>query len=443
MEMENHYVPNDSTIFEPQKEIRKNFFGSPIFFNEIKPEIKEPKKESNNLLKELEDILICCICYNYLDNPVNDPTCCPHYACKACLEKYFKQKKTLMVPCPLCRKYLKKKNLIKIPIFDTIKEILKDAKKSDGFNIEENEIIDEMCRTHSKNKIFYICLDCKVKMCPICHDELKKHENHHLVHYGRYVQLFKFFHKNFNDLKQTISENEIKIKEYNQLIGKLELQKNSYLNFLNDISHQIKKVYMNSQEKINKEIAKSMEIIAKLRNFMINIKSHVSLQFKNSYNDLDNIEEIQKEIKNRIDKLNLNEMNKIDLNIKENSFKKLNGIKKEDHHLIIDKILLCQNNNICTDLDNSGNFSFGVEISEKDKTMITIYLDIKKFINNKPNEASYMALLEFNNKIIYLEPFEINKELYSYDYSLPINEFFIDKEVNKNVNLTILSLNLD
>ena len=85
MEMENHYVPNDSTIFEPQKEIRKNFFGSPIFFNEIKPEIKEPKKESNNLLKELEDILICCICYNYLYNPVNDPTYCPHYACKGCL----------------------------------------------------------------------------------------------------------------------------------------------------------------------------------------------------------------------------------------------------------------------------------------------------------------------------------------------------------------------
>ena len=54
-----------------------------------------------------------------------------------------------------------------------------------------------------------------------------------------------------------------------------------------------------------------------------------------------------------------------------------------------------------------------------------------------------MAFIELNNKIIYLEPFEISKDLYSYEFNLPIDELFTEKEVKKDVNLTILSLNLE
>lgn len=445
--MENNFLPSESTIFEPRKDIRKNYFESEIFFDEIQPE-KENKinkeKDSNNLLKELEDILQCCICYNYLENPVNDPSCCMHYACKSCLDQYFKQKRTLMVPCPLCRKYIKKKNLIRIPIFDSIKEILKDAKNSKNI-IQEKEKIDENCKAHPKNAIFSLCLDCKIKMCPICKEEEKKHENHHVVNYARYVELFNFFHENFQEIKSTISDKEYKIKEFNELLGKLEQQKNAYLNFLEDISHQIKKIYTNNQEKINKEIGKSMETIAKLRNFMINIKSQVSSQFKASYNDLENIDEIKSKIKERTEQLktSLDEMKKNDLNIIKNSIKNLNGIKKEKHLLSIDKKLLLESENIYTHLDKFKNISFGVEISKKDNKLVTMYLDIKKIINNIQNDSSYMAFIELNNKIIYLEPFEISKDLYSYEFNLPIVELFTEKEEKKEVKLTILSLNLE
>ena len=39
------------------------------------------------------------------------------------------------------------------------------------------------------------------------------------------------------------------------------------------------------------------QIIAKYRNFMSNIKSHISSQFKKSYDDIEDLEEIEEEIK--------------------------------------------------------------------------------------------------------------------------------------------------
>ena len=96
----------------------------------------------------------------------------------------FSKKNSNIVRCPLCRRLIKKKNLIKIPIVESIKEILKGVKNS---KIEDNNInIEEKCKVHPNNKIFYICLDCQIKMCPICNEEMKKHKNHQLVNYERY-----------------------------------------------------------------------------------------------------------------------------------------------------------------------------------------------------------------------------------------------------------------
>ena len=160
---------------------------------------------------------------------------------------------------------------------------------------------------------------------------------------------------------------------------------------------------------------------------------------------MQNIDEIKSKIKERTDQLktNLNEMKKNELNVSKNSIKNLNGIKKEKHLLSIEKKLLLESENIYTHLDKFKNFAFGVEINKKDNKLVTMYLDIKKIINNIPNDSSYMAFIELNNKIIYLEPFEISKDLYSYEFNLPIDELFTEKEVKKDVNLTILSLNLE
>ena len=139
-------ISSDSAIFPEEEEKRGNDFDTKVFEEKILPknsqEDKNNKNNKKNIMKELEDILVCCICYNYLDNPVNDPSCCPHYACRICFEKYFIQKKSNIIPCPLCRKYIKKENLVKIPLIDTIKEIIKEAEKNNinediNINIEE------------------------------------------------------------------------------------------------------------------------------------------------------------------------------------------------------------------------------------------------------------------------------------------------------------------
>ncbi len=47
-------------------------------------------------------------------------------------------------------------------------------------------------------------------------------------------------------------------------------------------------------------IGESMETVAKLRNCMLNIKCHISSQFKKFYDDIENLEEIKEEIKKEL-----------------------------------------------------------------------------------------------------------------------------------------------
>jgi len=64
-------------------------------------------------------------------------------------------------------------------------------------------------------------------MCPICEEEKKKHENHQLVNYERYVDLFNFIQNNFEGIKQHIKEREVFIREYTDFYILLDQQKNS------------------------------------------------------------------------------------------------------------------------------------------------------------------------------------------------------------------------
>ena len=62
-------------------------------------------------------------------------------------------------------------------------------------------------------------------MCPICEEEKKKHENHQLVNYERYVKLFNFIQNNFKGIKQHIKERGVFIKEYIDFYKLLNQQK--------------------------------------------------------------------------------------------------------------------------------------------------------------------------------------------------------------------------
>ena len=87
--MINSNLQTESILLLPGERPRNNYFNSRIFLDLQKKNINENDEPKDRLVKDLEDILLCCICREYLDNPVNDPTCCPHYACKSCFDKYF------------------------------------------------------------------------------------------------------------------------------------------------------------------------------------------------------------------------------------------------------------------------------------------------------------------------------------------------------------------
>ena len=125
---EKYFFPRQSLLFQPQKKTR-NFLDS-IVFEEIKPVKTIPKhkeKEEHKLLEELQGILRCCICQDYLDDPVYDPIC-QYYECKKCLDEYFQKNRARILPCPLCKRKIRKANLIKLPIVKSIKTLLMKQK---------------------------------------------------------------------------------------------------------------------------------------------------------------------------------------------------------------------------------------------------------------------------------------------------------------------------
>ena len=435
------YDPTQSTLLKPSNDYRKNYFKTQIFQDIQKNVAIGDKGEKTKLIKDLEDILLCCICYQYLDNPVSDPSACQHYACKACYDKYFKNKQTM--PCPLCRRLIRKRNLIKLPIVESIKEILKDVKYS---KMDDNNIvINENCQNHSQNEIFSICLDCQVKMCPACKEELKKHDNHHIANYKRYVELFQSIQKNFEGIKQNIAEREKNIKEYKKLIILSEEQKNSYLQSLIDISSKIQAYYKENAAKLNKIIAENMETIAKLRNFMLNLKSHISSQFKISYDDIENVKDLEDQVKQRVDILKLKQVNKDEFEIlKKNSLQNLSITLPRKISISFNKKEFLDNTHVKCIADKEGLCTFGLELSE-DKSMVNAYLDIKKFVNNKINNSAYNAFIEFGNKgkILYLEQSEpVSPNQYSYEKNFSIDYLTESKDINVEILLNISSITL-
>ena len=224
----------------------------------------------------------------------------------------------------------------------------------------------------------------------------------------------------------------------------LNQQKNSYLDFLNDMSLKIQTVYKKQQETINKMIDESMETIVKLRNFMLNIKYHISSQFKQSYDDIENLKEIKEEINKRVDQLKLKEINGNEIiDIKNKCLKNLKLILPKQFSVTFNIKEFLDNGHVVGFVDKDKNYNFGLKLSE-DKTLINVYLDIKRNIDNQPNDISYVVLIEYglNKKKLYLKSTEVNNEYYSYKKLIPANELIDGNETIIDTKLTFLSINI-
>lgn len=420
----------------PSNNNRPNYFESQIFYNEIDIQNFNNEK-TNKSVEQITNLLLCSICNHYLEDPMYDPSCCEHYACKKCLEKSFKKK--FIIKCPKCRRNIRKKDLKSVPGFESIKSIINDLRNSKFDNYFENA--EEMCDAHPNNQIFCICLDCRKKMCPICNNDKEKHNGHHIVNYERYKKLFIFFQENFVDIKKIINQKNDIIKEYQELNILLDQQLNGYYSLFNDILNKIKTIYEQNMNKINNIISNSMKEVANLRNFMQNIKGDISSRFKDTYDDIENFDNIKQEIKQKIDSLNLKGIN-INKNevieMKKKCNKKIIDLPKKEIMITLNKNILMNNLSLQANIDKDGNETFGAKISE-DKKEILFFLDIKKVIKNELNEGAYISYIEYGNnkKIEYLEPHEINQDYYSFEKILPIEQIFNNNENKISIKMTI------
>ena len=206
------------------------------------------------------------------------------------------------------------------------------------------------------------------------------------------------------------------------------------------MSLKIQTVYKKQQETINKMIDESMETIVKLRNFMLNIKYHISSQFKQSYDDIENLKEIKEEINKRVDQLKLKEINGNEIIDIKN---KCNLILPKQFSVTFNIKEFLDNGHVVGFVDKDENYNFGLKLSE-DKTLINVYLEIKRNIDNQPNDSSYVVLIEYglNKKKLYLKSTEVNNEYYSYKILIPVNELIDGNETIIDIKLTFLSINI-
>ena len=196
---------------------------------------------------------------------------------------------------------------------------------------------------------------------------------------------------------------------------------------------------------MNQIIADNMATVAKSRNFMLNLKIHISSKFKKSYDDIEDIEDIKNEIKQSISKFKLKRINKYEFeNTKKNVIQKLTGGTPMKYPISFKKKALFDNSHVKCTPDKDGYYTFGLELSE-DKKIVNVYLDVKKIIKNQTNISSYVASIEYGkkHKILYLELADpVAEDLYSYEKNIGLEELIDSKDDKADIILNIISISL-
>ncbi|XP_064797293.1 zinc-binding protein A33-like [Oncorhynchus masou masou] len=115
-----------------------------------------------------EEDLSCPFCHEIFKDPV--VLSCSHSVCKACLQEYWKQRRSR--ECPVCRKRSKSKgnppcNLV---LKNLCEAFLQERRRRNSGESEEH------CNLHNE-KLKLFCLDDKQPICVVCQAS-RKHKNH-------------------------------------------------------------------------------------------------------------------------------------------------------------------------------------------------------------------------------------------------------------------------
>ena len=313
---------------------------------------------SNNINQNPNDLTKCYICLNQTVDPV---ICrfCGNMACEKCFYRWIETNSK----CAVCRKNIKKEDLISPPIIKNLNNYI---------NKLENERSHDICKIHNE-KILFFCMKCLKKYCGRClffgSEEAQKHQGHNIIDY----LLFK--NSKYNDIINKLETS----KDIKENVEEIILKNDNY-------KDEIKIIYENSKVAF-KTFQKIIE--NKLQN-KIDVISQYSGELKNSKEDLD---------KNYNDIIqNLNKLQKIDDKIENFDINK----SKDELSNILDKISKIKSESL-----NFQNSKINIELKLNNFTISTNYNNILKA---KEKELYFirprfvkMKLMEENEKENFLK----------------------------------------
>ena len=244
----------------------------------------------NNQDREKNQMNILVNLLDFVDETEKDSlilskeTICPK--CKSSIKMNMKDYKILLYEC-------KNRHKSDIIILENFEETQK---------IDQSKIVCDNCKNKNKNetqnKIFFICLTCKINLCPICRNSHNK--THKIINYDHKYYICEMHNNSFisyceNCLRNTCviceaEHNSHKIIHFSKILPNIdELKKkiNEIRNIIDKFKENIRDV---AEKEIFNKIMKSLESYYKIfndiiNNYDINYINYEILNNLNEFND--------------------------------------------------------------------------------------------------------------------------------------------------------------
>lgn len=392
----------DKSISNEEKDKCLLFFKSHNFTNEkeiIKKDenINKNKKFYENLTNSLEEDMKCCICLNKFTDPLLCPYC-HHFFCRICINKWFLENKN---NCVYCRKSLNIDSFIEISEFRKVLPILDLLKENN------NKYFDYKIKKNIEKTII------------LCSNPI---------------------HVKKDDEKKNIDENK-----NNEEIDEIEADYYCFdckKPFCSDCIC-INDDYSNCEHN-NEHSVFNIEILNEMKFFDL-------LYEKENNNTIENLEKMNEELKNGINKLNKRKNNNLlfieyikntYIKFADSKINKLNEMIKKNEEVIKKvKSKFNELDNFIKNLKNQENIKNSKNFKEiQDSIDLINYFDelpeeTKKYLNECLKFNGKIHLKEYMNSKIEIDKINFYETTYKLDNNLfliIINENFIQKNYSNN-----------
>ena len=351
---------------------------------------------SSNINQNPNDLTKCYICLNQTVDPV---ICrfCGNMACEKCFYRWIETNSK----CAVCRKNIKKEDLISPPIIKNLNNYI---------NKLENERSHDICKIHNE-KILFFCMKCLKKYCGKClffgSEEAQKHQGHNIIDY----LLFK--NSKYNDIINKLETS----KDIKENVEEIILKNDNYKDEIKIIYENSKVAFKTFQKIIENKLQNKIDVISQYSGELKNSKEDLD----KNYNDIiQNLNKLQK-IDDKIENFDINK-SKDELS---NILDKISKIKSESLNFQNSKI------NIELKLNNfiiSTNYNDILKTKEKELLFFRPRFVKMKLIEEKEKENFLKIIIPNKNKssfFIYVLIKLNNNKIYPFQ--------FLENEDNNNI----------